>query len=87
MDLGLSDSEFWATSLPMLTALMRARDAQRDRDDYRFGLIAALVASACGDKKASPEKFFPNLKKRQKPQTPEQMLRVAEALVRALGGG
>jgi len=52
----------------------------RKMEDYRFGALCSLVASAVGGKRISPSVFFPSLKEYDKPQSPKEMIAIAEMI-------
>lgn len=52
----------------------------RKMEDYRFGALCSLVASAVGGKRISPSVFFPSLKEFDKPQSPKEMIALAEMI-------
>jgi hypothetical protein len=41
---------------------MRRHNEAERRMDYRFGIVASLIAAGHGAKNASPDKYFPSLK-------------------------
>lgn len=54
---------------------MKRRAAELERDDLRFGLLAAILTNIHSGKNAKtyqPEDFFTSLRKAKKEQTPEE---------------
>jgi hypothetical protein len=49
-------------TLHTLGLLMRRYTEAERRMDYRFGIVASLIAAGHGAKNASPDKYFPSLK-------------------------
>lgn len=63
----MGDAEFWRTTPRQFDARLSRHLAERDRADYRAGVIAAIIATVhAGGKKGKkgfkPSDFFPNLK-------------------------
>ena len=67
MDLGLSDAEFWPLNPALFDALQDRWYREQREQDYRAGVIAALVANSIPTQKkrkaTKPADFFPRLKK------------------------
>lgn len=61
---------------------MKRRAAELERDDLRFGLLAAILVnihSGKNTKRFQPSDFFTSLRKPKK-QTPEEMFSVIQAI-------
>jgi hypothetical protein len=71
-DLGLSSEEFDDLSPKEFDALLERHKEHIKRDDYRAGLVAAMVLNAQRGKKDAkiwqPGDFFPDLKVAEKPR-------------------
>lgn len=62
---------------------MKRRAAELERDDLRFGLLAAVLMNTHSGKNAKrykPEDFFTSLRKPKKAQTPEEMFAVIQSI-------
>lgn len=88
--LGLSDREFWHLTLTQLNALIKAYNAGQRSQDYRTGLICALLANIHRDPKKSkaykPEDFMPNPRKAPEKMSDEKMLSQLKLMNASLGG-
>lgn len=58
----LSESEFWACGVTQYWRLVERHAERERREDYRAGILAALVASAASGKENPPWRFFPSLR-------------------------
>ena len=58
VELGLSRAEFFNLTPAQFTALQKVRLAQIYRRNYRSGVIACLIRTACGDAEAKIMDFF-----------------------------
>lgn len=62
-DFGLTDEQFWDLSPGQFYALGKRHKVSAQQDDYRFGVIASILATVNSkNKKYNPEDFFPLLK-------------------------
>lgn len=91
-DLALSEAEFWALSPVKFHALCRRLRTDEQRQDYRSGVLAALIVNVNtvkGQGKA-PADFFPSLAppspKAPKDLTKEERQAAAKAFFAGLGG-
>lgn len=85
---GMLPSEFWRTTPRELTRFLRGRN-EADKREMAFVTIQAWKTANWSKAKKLPDlnKELRRIAgKRRKPQTPEQALRVAEALNRQFGG-
>ena len=73
--MGLSEADFWQCSVSQYWRLAE-RHARRERqEDYRAGVLAALVASAAGAKNVDPSRWFPSLRKPGQRPPPAELRR------------
>lgn len=56
-DLGLSDEQFWRLTPRLWAALVARYEEQQDRDDWRCGQIAAIIANSNRNAKTRPQPF------------------------------
>ncbi len=85
---GMRPSEFWRTTPRELTRFLRGRN-EADKRALAFATITAWKTANWSKAKKLPDlnKELRRIAgKRRTPQTPEQALRVAEALNRQFGG-
>ena len=62
---------------------MKRRAAELERDDLRFGLLAAILTnihSGKNTKRFKPEDFFTSLRKPKKAQSAEEMFSVIQSI-------
>ena len=62
MELGLREEEFWRLTPAKLFALIDCKNEQIKREDYRTGVVAMLIRSACGMKRPHVFDDFPQHK-------------------------
>lgn len=66
--LGMTEDAFWRSTPRQFDALLKQHLEQERREDYRAGVVAALVANSIPSKKRKrpykPEDFFPSLKRK-----------------------
>lgn len=77
--------DFWRSTPARVTAFFRVNRERVQAEDYRAGVIAALVANANrrkGAKAASPGDFFPSLA-RKRPRGPMSGDQIRDALLQA----
>ena len=77
-DLHLSEDEYNKLTLTQFNALMDRFQVQQERQDYRAGLICAVLANIYRDpgksKPFTTQDFMLGQRREQHKQTPEQML-------------
>ena len=82
-DLGLSLSDFWDLSLVEFMFLLDRMRIRENREDWRAGMVAAVIANVNRDSAKKRDPFKPaDFMPRAGPsyQTPEQMLAVVKTL-------
>jgi hypothetical protein len=88
--LHLSDEEFWQLTFTEFDALCERFKVEQEREDWRAGLICAVLANIHRSKDTKPYKpqdFMPNGSTKDKEaQTPEQMAHLM-MLYAAMTGG
>ena len=62
VECGLSEEKFWRLTPAKLCALVKAKQEQIKRDDYRTGVLTMVVRGALGAKDVHPYDFFPHHK-------------------------
>lgn len=62
VECGLSEEKFWRLTPCKLFALVRAKQEQIKREDYRTGTVTMVVRAALGTKNVNPFDFFPQHK-------------------------
>ena len=82
--LGWSPEQFWSCSLPELLAAWRGYQEREQRDDFRAGMIIAMIANANRDAQKkpepfAPEDFFPSLKDHSREQQQEEEWKTLQA--------
>jgi hypothetical protein len=62
IECGVSEESFWRLTPLKLSALVKAKQEDIKRDDYRTGVLAMIVRAALGVKNTHPFDFFPQHK-------------------------
>ncbi|MCL5290562.1 MAG: hypothetical protein M1489_05995 [Firmicutes bacterium] len=89
----MSERDFWRLTLRQFDALVSRHMASQEREDYRAGMICAILANIHRDEKKRRQPFTPldfipgrTRGRVQAPQTPEDMLQTVKLLNAAFGG-
>lgn len=90
VDLGLSDFEFWNLTFHLFFVLYERFTEQQKREDYRAGMICAVLGNIHRNKRSrktfEPGNFFPSVAKVQKDMTWQEQLAYIKKLNAALSG-
>lgn len=90
-DLNLTEDEFWGLTFKEFDALLKRQAANIERQDFRAGLICAVLANINRDPKKSkvftPQDFMPSKPKPAAPaQNPEEMFELINLIYGAQNG-
>jgi hypothetical protein len=94
VDLGLGSDEFWGLAPCQFVELLRRKELQITRDEWGSGLVASALYNIFTRKKRSdrivkPQDLMPsfvNKEKESSGKSMEQMMAIAKAITKDLGG-
>lgn len=89
---GVAEADFWELTPRLLVCLVEAREQREKRQDFRFGVLASVMANLQRDAKTksepwAPADFFGSLAEAVREMDDAELYAAAERITAALGAG